>query len=123
MDGRYIYTVRDDSIMGERKVTYSTDFIDITEQNWELFRNSKISEKEKMRMQKNLLANLVSMYNTIIKEHTQIYNIKFMLQSRNLIKCHIKEWIGNKDISVTKKSAYVLLGYMPSVYNLLARYA
>lgn len=123
MDGRYIYTVRDDSIMGERKVTYSTDFIDITEQNWELFRNSKISEKEKMRMQKNLLANLVSMYNTIIKEHTQSYNIKFMLQSRNLIKRHIKEWIGNKDISVTKKSAYVLLGYMPSAYNLLARYA
>lgn len=37
MDGRYIYTIRDDSIMGERKVSYSTDFIDITERNWELF--------------------------------------------------------------------------------------
>ncbi len=122
MDGRYIYTVRDNSIMGERKVTYSTDFIDITERNWEIFRNSKISEKNKMLLQKHLLANLVSMYNTIIKEHTQNYNTKFMVQSRLLIKHHVKEWFGNTDISITKKIAYVLLGYIPSVYNLILKY-
>ena len=122
MDGRYIYTIRDDSIMGVRKVTFSTDFIDITERNWELFTNSKISKKYKMRMQKHLLANLISMYNTIIKNRTMNNNSIFMKESNNLVKRHIRDWIGNKDISITRKSAYILFAYMPVIYNLLVKY-
>lgn len=123
MDGRYIYTIRDDSIMGERKVSYSTDFIDITERTWKLFRNSNISENDAMKMQKHLLVNLISMYNTIIKNHTKTSNIIFMKQTKNLVKQHVHEWLGNKCISTTRKGAYILLAYMPAVYNLIAKYA
>ena len=123
MDGRYIYTIRDNSIMGERKISYSTDFIDITKKNWVLFKNSKISNNNVMKMQKHLLANLISMYNTIIKNQTNSSNMIFMEQTQDFVKQHIHEWIRNEYISSARKGAYIALAYMPAVYNIIAKYA
>ena len=123
MDGRYIYTIRDDSIMGERKVSYSTDFIDITVRTWNLFKTRKINSDDIMKMQKYLLANLISMYNTIVKNHTKSSNKIFMAQTQNFVKTHLHEWIGNKHISSTRKGAYMLLAHIPTIYNMVAKYA
>lgn len=87
------------------------------------FYESRISKNDKMKMQKNLLANLISMYNTIIKNKTEKNNIIFMKQTKNLVKRYAYEWIGNRSISATRKGAYILLAYMPGVYNLIVKYA
>lgn len=123
MDGRYIYTIRDNSIMGERKVSYSTDFIDITERNWELFKSSRIDSVSIMKMQKYLLANLISMYNTIIINQNNSSNLTFMKQAQDFIRHHTCEWLGNKCISLTKKCAYIALAYVPTAYNIFVKYA
>lgn len=44
MDGRYVYTVRDDGIMGKRKKITNDDFVAITSQSIELYEASNYSE-------------------------------------------------------------------------------
>lgn len=120
MDGRYIYTVRSNSIMGERKKVYSMDFIDITEHAWMLFNDTLTIEKEnRMRMQKYLIANLVNRYNTIVRESLEKYNVAFLKSSRRLIKKYLGEWIVNSYIGAFRKTAYVLLIYIPVLYEFL----
>ena len=50
MDGRYVYTVRDDGIMGKRKKITNDDFVAITSQSIELYEASNYSESCKQYM-------------------------------------------------------------------------
>ncbi|MBR2280850.1 MAG: glycosyltransferase family 2 protein [Ruminococcus sp.] len=116
MDGRYNYTVRDDSIMGERQKETSVDFAKITERNLTLYENSGFSDDNKQYMYKFLFNQLVYNYNTTIKLSSNKKN-DFIILTRKILKNNKSKWNKNYYISFGTKRAYSLICNLPFIYN------
>lgn len=116
MDGRYHYTVRGNSIMGERQKSTSSDFAKITEQNIVLYSNSGFSSSEIDVLNKFLFKQLIYNYHTTIKTDRQS---EFLFLCRRIMREHKKAWIHNKSIGSVRKMVYFTIAYCHLLYDVV----
>ena len=112
MDGRYIYTVRNNSIMGERQKATSVDFARITKNTIELYNRDNIKEFMLSFLFKQLIYN----YHTTIRYDNSVNN-EFLCESRKLLIQYRKEWMSSKAIGRGRKISYALIAYFPRIYR------
>lgn len=117
MDGRYAYTVRGNSIMGERQKVTSIDFAKITDQILTLYKNSTFSETCKKYMYRFLFKQLAYNYNTTIK-YGENQGIEFLCFARETFKKHKNKWIKDSNIGIGRKVAYFYIAYFPMIYKI-----
>ena len=84
MDGRYIYTVRNNSIMGERQKATSVDFARITKNTIELYNREPYRDNIKEFMLSFLFKQLIYNYHTTIRYDNSVNN-EFLCESRKLL--------------------------------------
>lgn len=116
MDGRYIYTVRDNSIMGERKKATSVDFARITNDTIALYNNQPYKDDIKDYMLSFLLKQLVFNYHTTIRNDNNKHN-EFLHESRKILSRYKKSWLGCKAIGIGRKLSYITIMCFPEVYR------
>ena len=120
MDGRYVYTVRDDGIMGKRKKITNDDFVAITSQSIELYEASNYSESCKQYMYAFLFKQLIYNYNNMLKG-TNNSNNSFALKTKKLLKEKKYIWIKCDLISKKRRVAYFLILGMSFFYDCIYR--
>ncbi len=118
MDGRYYYTVRGDSIMGERQKATNLDFAKITNNNLLLYEKSDFSEEGKKYLHRFLFKQLIFNYNTTIK-YGNNRNTDFLVMTREIMKNHKKKWMYDDRISKGKKCAYFFISQFSAIYDLI----
>lgn len=116
MDGRYHYTIRNNSIMGKTKMSTNADLARIVDSTLELYEKQVFQEEVKMELYSLLIKQLVHNYHLTIRS-TSNDNDTFLVNSRIVIKKHHCKWIHTNKISCKRKIAYFLIGYMPKVYR------
>lgn len=116
MDGRYIYTVRNNSIMGERQKATSVDFARITKNTIELYNREPYRDNIKEFMLSFLFKQLVYNYHTTIRYDNSVNN-EFLCESRKLLIQYRKEWMSSKAIGRGRKISYALIAYFPRIYR------
>ena len=120
MDGRYVYTVRDDGIMGKRKKITNDDFVVITSQSIELYEASNYSESCKQYMYAFLFKQLIYNYNNTLKG-TNNSNNSFALKTKKLLKEKKYIWIKCDLISRKRRVAYFMILGMSFFYDCIYR--
>lgn len=118
MDGRYIYTVREDSIMGARKKATCVDFAKITDSNLTLYEKQAYRKEIQEYLYAFLFKQLVYNYHTTIKSVTDDDN-EFLSMSRNVIRNHRKKWMRAASIGIGRKVSYFFIAYMPQFYRII----
>ena len=116
MDGRYIYTVRNNSIMGERQKATSVDFARITKNTIELYNREPYRDNIKEFMLSFLFKQLIYNYHTTIRYDNSVNN-EFLCESRKLLIQYRKEWMSSKAIGRGRKISYALIAYFPRIYR------
>lgn len=116
MDGRYIYTVRDNSIMGERKKITEVDFAKITNDTLELYEKQDYKKEVKNYIFSFLIKQLVYNYHITMRNDNSKYNA-FLCATRKVIKKHKKKWISNKSVGFGRKLSYITIMYFPGLYR------
>ena len=116
MDGRYIYTIRDNSIMGKRKKTTSVDFARITNDTIKLYDAQKYKDSTKDYLLSFLLKQLVFNYHTTIRYDNDKRN-KFLIESRNVLNRYKKKWLSNRSIGIGRKISYITILLFPGLYR------
>ena len=87
MDGRYLYTVRDNSIMGVRKKATCVDFAKITDVTLALYEKMGYRKETKEYLYAFLFKQLVYNYHTTIRSVTNDVN-EFLELARKVIQKH-----------------------------------
>lgn len=116
MDGRYFYSVRDDSIMEQRKKSTDVDFVKITHKLLKLYELSDYSPDNKDFVCGFLFKQLVYNYHITIFWNSDKTN-KFILYSRQLLRNEKSKWLKCRLISGKRKVAYFMIGYMSFLYD------
>ena len=116
MDGRYIYTIRNNSIMGERKKKTSVDFARITNDTIKLYNNQIYKDCTKDFLLSFLLKQLVFNYNTTIRYDKDKCN-EFLIESRNILNHYKKKWLSSKSIGIGRKISYIAIVFFPGLYR------
>ena len=118
MDGRYIYTVRDDSIMGKRKRATCVDFAKITNDIIKLFENQNYKDDIKEYMLSFLFKQLVFNYHITVRyDHNK--NNEFLCCTRKILRQYRKKWLSCKLIGIGRKISYAAIIYFPRVYRII----
>ena len=118
MDGRYIYTIRGNSIMGERKKATCVDFAKITKDTIELYEKQDYKKDVKEYMLSFLLKQLIFNYHTTIRYDSNKYN-EFSCSARKILRQYKKKWLVNKSIGMVRKLSYTTIMYFPSLYRIM----
>lgn len=116
MDGRYMYTIRDNSIMGERKKTTSIDFAKITNGTIKLYDQQKYKDCTKDYLLSFLLKQLVFNYHTTIQYDNDKDN-EFLVESRKILNRYKKSWLSSKSIGIGRKMSYMTIIFFPGLYR------
>ena len=116
MDGRYIYTIRDNSIMGERKKTTSVDFARITNDTIKLYDDQIYKDCTKDYLLSFLLKQLVFNYHTTIRYDNDKRN-EFLIESRIILNRYKKKWLSSKSIGIGRKISYITIVFFPELYR------
>lgn len=120
MDGRYIYSVRGDSIMEQRKKSTDVDFAKITDELLKLYEESNYSSDNKNFVCSFLFKQLVYNYHITISWNINKTN-EFILYSRHLLRKEKIKWLKCSLISWKRKIAYLMIGYLPFLYDNIYR--
>ena len=120
MDGRYIYSVRGDSIMEQRKKSTDVDFAKITDELLKLYEESNYSSDNKNFVCSFLFKQLVYNYHITISWNINKTN-EFILYSRHLLRKEKSKWLKCSLISWKRKIAYLMIGYLPFLYDNIYR--
>ena len=120
MDGRYIYSVRGDSIMEQRKKSTDVDFAKITDELLKLYEESNYSSDNKNFVCSFLFKQLVYNYHITISWNINKTN-EFILYSRQLLRKEKIKWLKCSLISWKRKIAYLMIGYLPFLYDNIYR--
>ena len=120
MDGRYIYSVRGDSIMEQRKKSTDVDFAKITDELLKLYEESNYSSDNKNFVCSFLFKQLVYNYHITISWNINKTN-EFILYSRYLLRKEKIKWLKCSLISWKRKIAYLMIGYLPFLYDNIYR--
>ena len=120
MDGRYIYSVRGDSIMEQRKKSTDVDFAKITDELLKLYEESNYSSDNKNFVCSFLFKQLVYNYHITIPWNINKTN-EFILYSRHLLRKEKIKWLKCSLISWKRKIAYLMIGYLPFLYDNIYR--
>ncbi len=118
MDGRYQYTIRNDSIMGRRKKVTNVDLARIADSTLELYEKQTFDDKVKMELYAFLIKQLVHNYHITIR-NTSSDKDAFLAGARAVMIKHKKKWIYSEIISKGRKAAYFSICYMPKIYRML----
>lgn len=119
-DGRYIYSVRGDSIMEQRKKSTDVDFAKITDELLKLYEESNYSSDNKNFVCSFLFKQLVYNYHITISWNINKKN-EFILYSRHLLRKEKIKWLKCSLISWKRKIAYLMIGYLPFLYDNIYR--
>lgn len=120
MDGRYIYTVRGDSIMGERQKATSVDFAGIVEKNLALIEKSGFSQDSKDYLYAFYFKQLVYNYNTTISNSNG--GNGFVSAARRIIKENKDKFKNNKYVPKGRKIAYNMVVSFRGLYDFIYKH-
>ena len=118
MDGRYIYTVRNDSIMGERKKATCIDFARITDSTIKLYEKQNYRECTKDYILSFLLKQLVYNYHITIRHDNNVNN-EYLYEARKILRRYKRNWLISKSIGSGRKISYMTIIYFPKMYRMI----
>ena len=116
LDGRYIYRIRTDSIMGENKNIPKSDIAKVIDLNCEYIAAADIPAMDKNVLYKSLFKQLVYNYNLAIKSNSS-KAIDVCRRVEALLRKHKTKWGGCNCISGQRKIAYWFLSECPVLYR------
>lgn len=116
LDGRYIYRIRTDSIMGENKNIPKSDIAKVIDMDCEYIAVADIPATDKNILYKSLFKQLVYNYNLAIKSNSR-KAIDVCRRIESLLRKHRIKWSRCNCISRQRKIAYWLLSECPALYR------
>ena len=117
MDGRYQYTIRNNSIMGSSKKATNADLAKIADSTLELYEKQEFDEEVKMELYAFLIKQLIHNYHITIRNISDNKDA-FLVNSRAVIRKHKNKWVYSNKISKGRKVAYYSICYFPRVYKM-----
>jgi len=117
MDGRYHYTIRSNSIMGNTRNATKVDLARIVDSNLELYERQSFNGNVKNELYAFQIKQLVHNYHITIRNVSNDEDA-FLATTRDVLKKHYDKWAHSNVVSQKRKYAYMCLCYMPKIYRM-----
>lgn len=117
MEGLYVYRVREDSIMGQRRAIPDLVITDIDKNNLHIVESISCDQLLKDRMHASIIRNIADRYRKTLRADNCEKKARFLETVRKLLKSEKNKWKYNKQIKLKDKLICWSICYIPFVFN------